>query len=270
MSEQQTAVHAGADVEIEDAPEWVKYPSTDGQPMPESAFQRDTLTGILFALKGHFQDKNVYFGSDMFIYYREGREPQRVAPDVFAVLGERFELEDVYRPSKHGERLPDFVLEVLSRSTREHDQTTKKDLYRDLGVEEYFLFDSEAGPADRAMWAYRLVGGDYEPMLPAGIVRGQEEYASRVLGLGFRRDGYHVRVRDLVTGSDYLWPEEERQAHRREIRRRKRAEAEWRAAVELRAEVERRKRAEAETTVLLRRIEELEAKLRAGVSESVC
>ena len=134
-------------------------------------------------------------------------------------------------------------------------------------MEEYFLFDSEAGPADRAMWAYRAGWGDYEPMLPAGMVSGKEEYASRVLGLGFRRDGDHVRVRDPVTVSDYLWPEKERQAHRRAIWPRKRAAA----AAELRAGVERRKsaeagqrRAEAETTVLLRRIEELEAKLRAG------
>ena len=159
MSEQQTAVHTGGDVEIEDAPEWADYLSTGGQSMPESAFQRDTPTSILHALKGHLQDKDVYFGSDMFICHREGREPQRVVPDVFAGLGERFEPVDVYLPSKHGGRLPDFVLGVLSRSTREHDQTTKKDLYRDLGVEEYFLFDSEAGPADRAMWAYWLVGG---------------------------------------------------------------------------------------------------------------
>ncbi|MDE0127716.1 MAG: hypothetical protein OXN97_24380 [Bryobacterales bacterium] len=71
-----------------------------------------------------------------------------------------------------------------------------------------------------------------------------------MLGLGFRRAGYHVRVRDLVTSSDYCWPEEGRQAHRRAVRRRKRAEAEWRA--------------EAETTVLLRRTKELEAKFRAG------
>ena len=115
MSEQQTAVHTGGDVEIEDAPEWADYPSTGGQSMPESAFRRDTPTSILHALKGHFQDKDVYFGGDIFIYYREGREPQRVVLDVFAVLGERFELEDVCRPSKHGGWLPDFVLEVLSR-----------------------------------------------------------------------------------------------------------------------------------------------------------
>ena len=66
------------------------------------------------------------------------------------------------------------MLEVLSQATREHDQTTKKGLYRKLGVEEYFLSDSEAGPEGRAMWAYRLVGGDRQPMLPARKVSGED------------------------------------------------------------------------------------------------
>ena len=275
MPEQRAAVTTGVDVEIKEVPEWVRYPSTNGQPMPESSFQRDTLTGIMHALKGHFPDKDVYFGSDMLIYHREGRKPESVAPDVFAVLGERFELEDVYRPSKHGGRLPDFVLEVLSKSTRDRDQTTKKDLYRKLGVKEYFLFDSEAGPADRAMWAYRLVGGEYEPMLGAGLVSGEEEYASRVLELGFRRDGEHVRVRSLATGMDYAWPEEDRTERRAEAERRERAEASLRTEAErrksveagLRAEAERRESAQAENAMLLRRIAELEARLVGGASD---
>ena len=93
----------------------------------------------------------MYFGVDMFINYRKGREPKAVAPDVFAVVGVPMEKNRVYRPSQHGGRLPDFVMEVLSPKTREHDLTKKKDPYRQLGVEEYLIFDSEAGPGDRAM-----------------------------------------------------------------------------------------------------------------------
>ena len=247
-----------------EVPEWVRYPETDGEPMPDGHHRRRTMNGILHALEAHFRGRDVYFAGDMFIYYREAPEYKTVAPDVFAVVGVPFSADRVYRPSKHGGRLPDFVLEVLSRSTREHDQTVKKDLYRELGVEEYFLFDSEAGSEDRALWAYRLDGGEYKPMLPAGMVSGEEEYASRVLRLGFRRDGGHVRVRDLDTGLDYFWPDEDREGHRRESRRRKRAEAgQARAEAERRAETERRERAEAKNTVLLERIAEFEAKLGA-------
>ena len=62
-------------------------------------------------------------------------------------------------------------------------------------------------------------------MLPAGMAGGEEEYASGVPDLGFRRDGSRVRVRDLNTGLDYSWPEEDREGHRRETRRLARAEA---------------------------------------------
>ena len=248
MPEQRVAVLPGTDVESGKVPEWVRYPETDGEPMPDGYYQRDTLYGILHALKAHLKGRDVYFGVDMFIYYREGREPKAVAPDVFAVVGVPMGKDRVYRPSQHGGRLPDFVMEVLSPKTREHDLTKKKDLYRQLGVEEYFLFDSEAGPGDRAMWAYELDSGDYAPMLPAGMVSGEEEYASRMLGLGFRRDGERVRVRNLETGVDYAWPEEE-------SRRRERAER------ERRAEAEQRRKAEAENSLLLQRIAELEAKL---------
>ena len=141
-----------------------------------------------------------------------------------------------------GGGLPDFVMEVLSPKTREHD-LTKKNLYRKLGLEEYLLFDSEAGPGYRAMWAYELDSGDYAPMLPAGIVSGEEEYASRMLGLGFRRDGKRVRVRNLETGLDHAWPEED---HRDAAER-------W---------VEAERRAEAENRLLRHQIADLEAELR--------
>ena len=242
------AVPLGTAGPPKEVPEWVRYPETDGQPMPDGYYQRDTLYGILHALKAHLKGRDVYFGVDMFIYYREGREPMAVAPDVFAVVGVPMGKDRVYRPSKHGGRLPDFVMEVLSPTTRHYDQTEKKELYRTLGVQEYFLFDSEAGPDDRAMWAYELDGGDYKPMLLAGMVGGEEEYKSGVLDLGFRRDGGRVRVRDLNTGLDYSWPEEEREGHRREARRRERAEA-------------GQARVEAENALLLERIAKYEAKL---------
>ena len=274
MPDQRVAVPLGTADPPSEVPEWVRYPETDGQPMPDGPRQRRVMNGVLHALEGHFRSTDAYFGGDTFVYYVEGRKPKAVAPDVFVVMGVPIADDMVYRPSKHGGRLPDFVMEVLSPTTRHYDQTEKKELYRTLGVQEYFLFDSEAGPDDRAMWAYELDGGDYKPMLPAGMVSGEEEYASGVLDLGFRRDGGRVRVRDLSTGLDYFWPDEEREGYRRERRRRKRAERRAEAArrkrveAERRAEAARRERAEAgqarveaENALLRERIAEFEAKL---------
>ena len=86
----------------EEVPEWVKYPETDGQPMPDGYYQRQTMFRILHALEAHFPGRDVYFGGDMFIYYREGRHPKRVAPDIFAMVGVPFEKDRVYLPSQHG------------------------------------------------------------------------------------------------------------------------------------------------------------------------
>ena len=262
MPDQRLAVPPGIADAPKEVPEWVRYPETDGRPMPDGPRQRRVMIGVLHALEAHFRDRDVYFGGDTFVYYVEGRKRKAVAPDVFAVMGVPIADDRVYRPSKHGGRLPDFVMEVLSPTTRHYDQTEKKELYRTLGVQEYFLFDSEAGPEDRAMWAYRLDRGDYKPMQPAGMVTGEEEYASGVLGLGFRRDGGRVRVRDLNTGLDYSWPEEEREGHRLETWRRERAEAERRAEAGRRERAEAgQARAEAENAQLLERIAEFEAKL---------
>ncbi|MDE0126381.1 MAG: hypothetical protein OXN97_17575 [Bryobacterales bacterium] len=50
MPEQRVAVPLGTDVENGKGPEWVRYPETDGEPIPDGYYQRDTLYGIFHAL----------------------------------------------------------------------------------------------------------------------------------------------------------------------------------------------------------------------------
>lgn len=68
-----------------------------------------------------------------------------VQPDVLVVCD----------PSKLDERgcrgAPDFIVEVLSRSTAAHDQITKRDLYERHGVREYWLVH----PVDQIVTVYR-------------------------------------------------------------------------------------------------------------------
>ena len=63
-----------------------------------------------------------------------------MAPDVFVVLGANSADRCTYLLWEEP-KAPDFVLEVTSCSTRHEDQVIKRDLYRSLGVREYFLFD---------------------------------------------------------------------------------------------------------------------------------
>ena len=52
---------------------------------------------------------------------------------------------------------PEFVLEVLSDSTRTKDCTKKLDKYTDAGVKEYWIID----PKKRQLIVYDYINGDF-------------------------------------------------------------------------------------------------------------
>ena len=54
--------------------------------------------------------------------------------------------------------VPDMVVEVLSRSTRQNDLTLKKDIYETNGVKEYWIID----PYMKAVDVYILRNGKFE------------------------------------------------------------------------------------------------------------
>ncbi|HEX5500799.1 MAG TPA: Uma2 family endonuclease [Thermomicrobiales bacterium] len=67
-----------------------------------------------------------------------GADP--VQPDIIVILP-----DGGARPSKRGvEGRPDLVVEVLSPSNRDHDLLTKRALYAQAGVREYWLIDPDA------------------------------------------------------------------------------------------------------------------------------
>jgi Uma2 family endonuclease len=74
-----------------------------------------------------------------------------VQPDVFIVC----DLEKVDARGMRG--APDWVVEVLSRSTARHDQVRKLPVYERAGVREVWLVD----PIDCMVTIYRLEAGRY-------------------------------------------------------------------------------------------------------------
>ena len=58
----------------------IEYPSSDGQLMAESDFQRKPLTYGVEALDLYFQDRpDVYVSGNLFIYYEEGNPQASIA-----------------------------------------------------------------------------------------------------------------------------------------------------------------------------------------------
>ena len=195
----------------------VEYPCSDGQPMAETETHGACMMYVTSALRWWFEKlgrTNVHVGSNSFLYYERGNPRAVVAPDVYVVVGAPAYLRDTYLLWNEPKG-PDFVLEVTSASTRRTDERRKRDVYAELGVSEYFLYDPRAEYLTPPLRGFRLHEGEYRP-LPAVTVLSNREVAvaSEVLGLELRdeRETRMLRLRDPATGEDLLSYREEADA----------------------------------------------------------
>lgn len=123
------------------APRPVYYPESDGKPMGETDTHVRYMMDVRTALEHHYRDRqDVYVSGNNMMYYVEGDPRKSVSPDVYVVFGIRKHERRIYKLWEEGKG-PDFVLEISSRKTRREDTGRKHDLYRVLGVQEYFLYD---------------------------------------------------------------------------------------------------------------------------------
>jgi len=143
----------------------VTYPDSDGLPMAESDATRDYLIYGVEALDSYFQENaNVYVSGNLFIYYEQGNPKAVVAPDVFVVFGVEKKKRPSYKTWEEKGKIPDFVLEITSKSTKSEDRGTKRGLYAYLGVEEYFQYDPTADYLQPSLQGFRLIEGNYLPI----------------------------------------------------------------------------------------------------------
>ena len=225
----------------------VVYPTSDDQPMAESAIHRRCMIDVADTLelwfKKHGRD-NVCVGSNNFLYYERGNPRAMVAPDVYVVVGAPAGLRDTYMLWNEPKG-PDFVLEVTSKSTRGDDERRKRDVYAALGVREYFLYDPRAEYLAPPLQGFRLRDGEYR-RLPAvtALSNRAVAVASEVLGLELRdeREARRLRLHDRATGEDLLTHEEVERARDETERVRKEETAARRAAEARVAELEARLR----------------------------
>lgn len=182
---------------------YIEYPESDGKPMAETDKHIQQIINLRFALTEHFQgDPQVYVGSNLLLYYVEGDHSKSVAPDVFFVRGVPKHDRRVYKLWAEGQA-PQVVLEISSRSTRKEDLREKKDLYAQIGVREYFIFDPEYAlkPPFRA---FRLHGTAFVEEVVSG-----HRVLSRELGLELVDDGTTLRLFHPLTQTWLRTPTEE-------------------------------------------------------------
>ena len=143
------------------------YPESDGQPMAETDVHRDLMIDLIAMLREYFHDDpHVYISGDLLLYYEAGNPRRSVAPDVFVVKGIPGGRRRIYKLWEEGQP-PDVVFEVTSRSTRSEDLRTKHDLYAQLGVTEYFLFDPLGEYLRPPLQGHRLAQDRYVALRPA-------------------------------------------------------------------------------------------------------
>ena len=198
---------------------WEPYPDLppepkDMQQTPPTEYLRETLQSILTPGYDFPYHPTILIGSQIPIYYGTARPgssgpPPHVIPDCLIAL-------DVdtaaiwnrvgYDPIQNG-KPPDFVMEVASRSTHRNDALRKRDIYRQIGVPEYWRFDATGGRLYGAIIiGERLVNGEYVEFPLTRYDHGAVGCVSLVLNVEFRWRESRFRVHDVATGAEYQHP----------------------------------------------------------------
>jgi Uma2 family endonuclease len=219
----------------------VDYPTTDGKPMAETDTHREQMTDLIQTLQWRYRDRNdVYVSGNLLFYYVKGNKRKHISPDVMVTFGIPKGRRDYYLLWVEG-RAPQVVIEITSSSTRHEDMVRKKNLYLQLGVHEYFVFDPHRDYIKAQLRGWRQIDGIWVPML-------RNHMYSQVLGLELRIRNHWLRLREPASGE--ILPTEAELAQAAE----QHAQA---AQAELHAERAAREHAEAELAALRAEVDRL-------------
>ena len=188
----------------------VEYPESDGKPMAETPIHMKAMNDAIMPLEERYAERtDVYVGGNMMMYYVENSPNTSISADVFVAFGPSRDRERrVWKTWEEG-KFADFVLEVTSESTRGEDEGRKRDIYRRLGVTEYWQFDPTGDYLNPRLKGRRLnARRAYRPIplttTPDGTLYGE----SKVLALHLCLDGRRLRLYDPATGEFLPTPKE--------------------------------------------------------------
>ncbi len=191
----------------------IDYPESDGKPMGETDLHRDAMFRQIELLKRFFVGQKVYVSGDLLVYYEPGNNRKFIVPDVFFTKGLQQIQRRIYRTWI--EHLPpNFVIETTSKKTKKKDLTVKPEIYAQLGVQEYFLFDPTEDYLEPPLQGKRLVEGVYQgiPLLSDGSLMSEQ------LGLKLQFIEGQLEFIDPDTNQRLLTAEEEAHNLREELR----------------------------------------------------
>ncbi len=177
------------------------------EPEPvEDGMQQDLpIRRIAHLLDERYEDRpDVFISGQIFVSYDITNGNRRVEPDLFIAFdvdsaGIRANLPNfwIWEIGK----APDFVLEVASPSTAANDLGWKRELYQQLGIQEYWRFDPTGGELyGKPITGERLVAGRYEEYELQHGDDGSVQGYSELLDVVFPWNGDEFDALDPATG----------------------------------------------------------------------
>ncbi len=145
-------------------PSKIYYPCGDGEPVAETFDHLYVILITIEVLRLYLQDIQACVLGNQFLYYEEGNAGKRCAPDVMVSFGVKPGSRDNYKIWEEG-AIPSVVFEMTSRGTREKDNIEKRNLYAQIGIEEYWQFDPKGEWISEQLRGFRFVDGQYVPIL---------------------------------------------------------------------------------------------------------
>ncbi|BAU14329.1 hypothetical protein LEP3755_48760 [Leptolyngbya sp. NIES-3755] len=209
------------------------YPTGDGEPVAETFDHLYAILITIEVLRQYLSGQQATVLGNQFLYYAQGLPKLRTAPDVMVIFDVEPGGRDNYKIWEEGQ-VPAVIFEMTSPGTRSQDDSFKKTLYEQLGVQEYWQFDPRGEWIPEKLRGYRLRGETYEL-----ITDGQ----SQPLQLRLTVEEKLIGLYRLDTGEKLLIPDELaaalETAELEAAQERQRAEEERQRAEELAAELAR-------------------------------
>ncbi len=174
------------------------YPISDGEPVAESYDHLYAIFMILEVLRQYLEGRRATVLGNQFLYYLEDQPDSRTAPDVMVIFDVAPGGRDSYKIWEEGST-PKVVFEITSPSTKNEDKKRKKELYQDIGIEEYWLFDPKGQWIKTQLLGYRLKDGVYEEI---------KDSRSEPLKLELKVEGKLIGFYREDTGKKLLIPDE--------------------------------------------------------------
>ena len=172
-------------------PDELRLPSCDDEPVSQNTHQEVAIAECAGSLRLRWHGRqDVFVGVDQLLYWKRsyGRKRTKanapLAPDVYVAFGVANRLRRNYVVWEEG-KPPDFVLEVLSPSSRKRDVKEKPRRYAKIGVPEFFLHDPY-GKLDPALAGFELRRGlrrRYRRVPAERLADGAMGVPSKMLGL---------------------------------------------------------------------------------------